>query len=217
MSNVLAKCAAIGLLGGGFALTGDLGWLADRGMRLVNARSIPSAEAPQFEPEAAAAVQPPAADPPVTAAANPPANAPVSPPAAAPGDQDGFHAAAEVAPPQAGRPPLPPADGPERIDLGQLRAGDRVVAWLAPPANAAASVRHPFISFDIVDPATGEAFIHRGGAAPRRVVVRGDSAASSILERGGTMGIVTLGVAHAAAGAAGPEILGPITALSAGR
>ena len=68
MSNVFARCTALGLFAGGFALTGDLGWMAERGMRVVNSRSIP-AEEPAGAPPAAE----PSAAAPESAVAAPPA------------------------------------------------------------------------------------------------------------------------------------------------
>lgn len=41
MQNLFGKFLALCLVGGGFAATGDLGWLAARGMRLLNATGVP--------------------------------------------------------------------------------------------------------------------------------------------------------------------------------
>ena len=42
MQSFLVKCAALGIVAGGFTLTGDVGRLADRGRRLLDARTVPS-------------------------------------------------------------------------------------------------------------------------------------------------------------------------------
>lgn len=198
MSNFLARCAAIGLVGGGFAATGDLGWLAARGMRLVNARTIPSEERPaDAEPavsEAAAVILPPA---PV---APPPAPDPFrSPPAARP-----------VMP--AAPDPAPPSNSPERLDLATLHPGERITFWIGRPTTA----RQPWIAFDIVDPVAGEALLVTPGMAARRVTIRAARGGQpSVVTKGGAILVTPVGPAHH--GQAGGEALGPITALAIGR
>ena len=197
MSNFLARCAAIGLVGGGFAATGDLGWLAARGMRLVNARTIPSEEKPaDAEPgvsEAAAAILPPAPTVP------PPAPDPFrSPPAARPA----------IPTPD----PSPPSNGPARLDLATLHPGERVTFWIGRPTIA----RQPWIAFDIVDPAAGEALLVTPGMAARRVTIRAARGGQpSVLTKGDAILVTPVGPAHH--GQAGGETLGPITALAIGR
>ena len=197
MSNFLARCAAIGLVGGGFAATGDLGWLAARGMRLVNARTIPSEEKPaDAEPavsEAAAAILPPA---PTVA---PPAPDPFrSPPAARPA----------IPTPE----PSPPSNGPERLDLATLHPGERVTFWIGRPTIA----RQPWIAFDIVDPAAGEALLVTPGMAARRVTIRAARRGQpSVVTKGNAILVTPVGPAHH--GQAGGDTLGPITALAIGR
>lgn len=46
MHNLVGTCAALGLIVGGFMLTGDLGWLATRGLRVIEATDVPDDEAP---------------------------------------------------------------------------------------------------------------------------------------------------------------------------
>ncbi|MFM7109347.1 MAG: hypothetical protein ACKOZU_12255 [Planctomycetaceae bacterium] len=58
MQNFLGTCAAVAVLAGGFALTGDLGWLLGRGMRVMQAADIPAGPAPA--PVAVAPVAAPA-------------------------------------------------------------------------------------------------------------------------------------------------------------
>jgi hypothetical protein len=43
MSSILSRIAAIGIIAGGFAVTGDLGKLAKRGLDVVNSRDVPTA------------------------------------------------------------------------------------------------------------------------------------------------------------------------------
>jgi len=40
MHNLPAKVLVIAIIGGGFMLTGDLGWLANRGMRVLDAADV---------------------------------------------------------------------------------------------------------------------------------------------------------------------------------
>lgn len=46
MQNVLGTCLALAIIGGGFALTGDLARLADRGMQVIQATDVPDHDAP---------------------------------------------------------------------------------------------------------------------------------------------------------------------------
>jgi hypothetical protein len=198
MSNFLARCAAITLVGGGFAATGDLGWLAARGMRLVNARTVPSEQAaepgpspPQpvagpWEPNRPAAPAQPAADP----FRGPPAP---SPPA---------RTAEEAG---------PPIGGPERVDLATLRAGERVTIWIATSTGASPTC----ITCDLVHPAAGEALLVGRGLAPRRVTIRGGASTRAIIARGETLVIAP--ASHARHATSAGETLGPVTAIAIGR
>jgi hypothetical protein len=200
MSNFLARCAAIGLVGGGFAATGDLGWLAARGMRLVNARTIPSEETPAD----VAAVS--AAAPAVSAVS--PATPPLPPSAS-----DPFRSLPAARPAmQPAADPSPPTDGPTRLDLATLRPGERVTIWIGRPTMA----RQPWIAFDVVDPAAGEALLFTPGMAARRVKIRAARGSQpSIVAKGDGIVVTPLGPAHH--DQAGGEPLGPITALAIGR
>lgn len=196
MSNFLARCAAIGLVGGGFAATGDLGWLAAKGVRLVNARTIPSEEKAADAEVDAAAPTPTMPTPAVV----PPATDPFrSPPAARP--------AIPVA-----HEPTPPSNGPERLDLATLRPGERVTFWIRRPDTA----RQPWIAFDIVDPATGEALLCTPGMAARRVQIRAAGGGQPVVVTKGD-GILVTPVGPAHHGQAGVEPLGPVTAIAIGR
>lgn len=193
MSNLLARCAAIGLLGWGFAATGDLGWLAARGLQLVNARTVPSERAacdPLSPPP------PPLADPssPGTSAADP------------------FRGAVPPRPtPRGPADPTPPLGGPERLDLATLRAGDRISVWIGTAGGAPQTA----ITFDLVDPVTGEALLMGRGVVPRRVTIRGGDGTRSIVSRGDAIRITPAG--HARQATAGGEALGPVTAIAVGR
>jgi len=193
MQSFLAKCAALGIVAGGFTLTGDLGRLADRGRRLIEATGVPTDGSPGHAEPAAAAVAPAGAAP--SAAAPAPAPVPAVPaqPAAA------AHAAAPPAKPQVrplsgdapadapiGRPvpPLPSSGGVAAVDLRQIAPGSRVLVWVRRPG--AAVLGHgdrELIALDVIDPATGEALEHRPAAVgdrspshavPRRVAVAAD-------------------------------------------
>lgn len=200
MSNLLARCAAIAVVGGGFTATGDLGWLAARGMRLINARTVPSeqpAAEPFLPPAQPAAPVPPAAPPP------PALPAPPVPQAADP--FRGPPAPLPVA--RAAEEPRPPVGGPERLDLARLQPGERVTVWIG---RSAAAGPQPSIVFDLIDPATGEALLVGRGMAPRRV-----SIGPGVVASGDTLLVTPSGPARQAPNAT--ERLGPVTAIAIGR
>jgi len=146
MQNFFGTCLAIGLLGGGFALTGDLGWLAARGLRVIQATDVPDDDAPIPVTSSAAPATSSPAPATCSAAALPPRTGPdaVAVASLAPGSrirvwirQPGHHAngactcvdldivdpaaaealAADVMPPSApGQPPLAPAP-PRRVHV----------------------------------------------------------------------------------------------------
>jgi hypothetical protein len=187
MSNFLARCAAIGLVGGGFAATGDLGWLAARGMRLINARTVPS-EQPAT----------PAADQAAAATATDQERAGLAPRASAP--------LRGPAP----RPPIehtPPAGGPAQVELAALRAGDRLTCW----ARAAAAGQPTSLAFDIVDPATGEALLLAPGMAARRVTIHPAGDLRGTIATGSAILVTPAGPSRHTA------TFGPITAITVSR
>jgi hypothetical protein len=195
MSNFLARCAAITLVGGGFAATGDLGWLAARGMRLVNARTVPSEQAAEPGPPQPlpGAWDPSRSAPPARPSADP-FRSPTAPlPAARTADEPG-----------------PPIGGPERVDLAALRPGERITVWIATSTASPAC-----ITCDLVHPATGEALLMGRGLAPRRVTIRGGASARAIIARGETLVIAP--ASHARHATAAGETLGPVTAIAVGR
>lgn len=186
MQSFLAKCAAVGIVAGGFAATGDLGRLADRGQRLLEARTVP------HEPLAQAPVEPPPApenkgdaalfakephplfekplpaqpfapgvDPGPEASGSPAATS-ASPAAAANPAAALFSASDPIA--VLGRPvavPAPPSSSPEAIDVRHLVAGQRVLVWLRKPGVAAAGRSIDLLALDIIDPGTAAALEYR--------------------------------------------------------
>lgn len=196
MSNFLARCAAITLVGGGFAATGDLGWLAARGMRLVNARTVPSEQAaaePGPPQPVAGPWEPSRPTPSAQPSADPFRGPPAPLPAARTADEPG-----------------PPIGSPERVDLATLRPGERITVWIATSAASPAC-----ITCDLVHPATGEALLMGRGLAPRRVTIRGGASSRAIIARGETLVIAP--ASHARHAAPAGETLGPVTAIAVGR
>lgn len=177
MQSFLAKCAAVGIVAGGFAATGDLGRLADRGQRLLEARTVPhepTAEAVTDTPIATAAVppatsvtfeRPPPAQP--FAAADEPGSATAGSTATALGAAASPAAGLFAAPDTTatlGRPvavPAPPSAGPDIVDVGRLAAGQRVRVWLRKPGSAGAGRAVDLLALDIIDPATAAALEYR--------------------------------------------------------
>jgi hypothetical protein len=194
MQSFLAKCAAVGIVAGGFAATGDLGRLAERGQRLLEARTVPheptaeaAAEAPVAVTAAPAAAAPATFERPLPAqpfapAGDPGPGAPASPAAtsgAAAGPAAALFSASDTIA-ALGRPvavPAPPPASPDAIDVRHLVAGQRVLVWL----------RKPGVALDIIDPGTAAALEYRHleahhaagsataqaavHASPRRIVI----------------------------------------------
>jgi hypothetical protein len=175
MQSFLAKCAALGIVAGGFTLTGDLGRLADRGRRLLDARTVPSEMAAEPAVEAASALPSvptasPAALPEatspleVTQAAVAPAANPDTPTASAsePTRSMPRQARADAPVGRAVSVPAPPASSPDSIDLRQVTAGSRLLIWIRRPGASARSV--DLVALDIIDPMSGEALENRHAA-----------------------------------------------------
>lgn len=207
MQNLFAKLTALALIGGGFAATGDLGWIAERGMRVLDAADVamPTARDEGTPPPGVggefAVSRPPA----VTADPRP------QPGAAAESNASG--AVAQAVPVRL----EPPAGGPRQIAWSGLVAGDRIVVWLAAGETRC-------LVLDMVDPATGEALAYRAVAIspegrplaadgpPRRVVI-GRRAGEAGLTVGGMLSLASGGIA---AQGDGGRWLGPIEALTIG-
>jgi hypothetical protein len=203
MRTFLARCMMLGLLVGGFALTGDAGWILQKGQSLLNATTVPSATDLWGEPASAAS-----ADEPADPWAAPAMTDPVNPAAAAPPPAEHPHAVSpgpavgpvdvQVAPSLASPAEPPPAGGGEAVvDLRLLRPGQRVRLWTSGGV----------VAFDLVDPAAGEAIQQPW---TRRVRISGRVDPHRI-ERGGMI------VVQPRAGISGhqppAETLGPVQAI----
>jgi len=200
MQSLLAKFAAVALLGAGFAATGDLRRLAERGSRLLNSTAVPAGDAD------AAGAQP-APGPPPTAA---PAPTISQPRVAEPQGSQAIHPDAPLGRPvDALRLPMSTL---ETVDLRALAPGARVTVWVGSPPAA--------VAFDIVDPASGEvleqsASLSGGGplAVSRRLRLEGASGRPTEIDRGGMLRLVPLGVAYGSRPSGPTETLGPVRAL----
>lgn len=105
MRILFARCTMLFLLVGGFALTGDAGWLARQAEGLLNATTVPSCEPPRDVqvsdfPAVAQDMEQPSVDVFVTPSLALPAEAP------------------------------PPGGGEPVVDLRLLRAGQRLRLWV---------------------------------------------------------------------------------------
>lgn len=211
MSNILARCTAVGIVAGGFALTGDLGFLADRGRKVLNASDVPAAQ--PAEAPAPTAVDPgllPAVPEPASLAPVPAAGGQVSPPVpTAPGDDELVR----------GRDFLPPSPGVAEVDIASLPAGGRIVAWLKAPRGTVGR-GYRCLVFDLVDPATGEALASeavsfaadgqpKATAVPPSRVRIGGSGPSAEIVAGGTISVERRGIADGGF----RETIGPVASL----
>lgn len=196
MRNFLATSVAVGMIAGGFGLTGDLGWIAEHGKRVLGAADVPAArEQPDVAPPVRGWLAPPRPEAP-----------PLDPTAAPPARQTaGFR---------------PPAGGPDQVPWAALAPGSRVVVWLAAapfrcvvldfvdPASGEA------LLYDVAAfSAEGRPVATAG--PPRRVIVgrdpQGRPLATGIV-RGGLLHVAAVGPAARSGG----EWLGPVTALAVG-
>ena len=169
MPNVPGICLALILVGAGFALTGDLGRLAARGMAVLHATDVP-ADDPQI---------------PVSHA---------STPAAPPQARD---AAAAVRPPQRGpdRVDIATLAPGSRVVAWCGRPGDPMVARCLAFDVVDPQGREVLVSEVPLPPAAGLPAI--APSPPRRVVVLG-SAPSGAIARGGMVTIEPHGIAGTA-------------------
>ena len=228
MQSFLAKCAALGIVAGGFTLTGDVGRLAERGQRLLDARTVPSetpAE-PMTEGHAAtaeAAEAPPSAAAPVMASqpAGQLANA-VPPAAPAPVPARALPSVPLLDAPigRAVAVPAPPAKGPDSIDLRHVPAGCRMLVWVRRSGSTGRSRSTDLIALDLIDPNTGEALEHRHAAmthgsegttvhaAPRRVVITRD--ATGRIAKGAMLRVTPM---HGVIGLGSEEVIGTVLAV----
>jgi len=219
--SILSRLAAVGLVAGGFALTGDLGRLADTGLRVLNARDVPAPRAEDVPPAEPAA-------PALTALPETAAPTPVT---AKPAVESAAAGTPAPSPAPATAPPVirsgdlrPPAGGPEEVAIGSLDAGSRVVMWIAVRRGAGPSAYRCLV-LDLVDPAAGEALLYEAvsftadgrpaaaASAPRRIRLAGDPAATTI-RRGQFTAYQPLGTSAVADRAhAESESVGPIVAI----
>ncbi len=218
MQSFLAKCAAVGIVAGGFTLTGDVGRLAERGQRLLDARTVPS-ESPA-EPPTVAEVAP------ITAGESAPTAAPATAvvaaqPAGAPPELLKPHIVLLDAP--QGRTvavPSPPAQGPDSIDLRQLAAGNRVLVWVRRQGAVGRGRSMDLLRLDLIDPNRGEALEHRHAdmthgsesttvyATQRRVVITLDTHGRIAKET-----MLKLAPLHGVNGLGAEESIGQIIAI----
>ncbi len=215
MSTILARCAALGIVAGGFAITGDLGRLADRGMRVLSASDVPAAQPAETQPSVEPEPAVPATSQPVPVGSSVPATSAVAPPS--PGS---VHDSAPVVQASDLRPPT---GGPDTIDVSRLQPGNRLVVWLTVVRRPAAPAYRCLV-FDLVDPATAEALVYEAvsftkdrqpkaaALPPRRVRIGSPDQAGPSIVRNGRMRIQPLGIAHAA-GRDDGDTIGPIVAL----
>jgi hypothetical protein len=226
MQSFLAKCAALGIVAGGFTLTGDVGRLAERGQRLLDARTVPSetpaesvtnghdatpqtAEAPRPAPAVASQS---AGQPASAAAPASPSPAPTRPLPSVPLLDAPVGRTVAI--------PPPPTNGPDSVDLRQVPAGSRMLVWVRRPGSAVRSRSADLIALDLIDPNTGEALEHRHAAmthgsegttvhaAPRRVVITRD--ATNRIAKGGMLRITPL---HGVIGLGNEEAIGTVLAV----
>ena len=189
MRNILSKLLAIGLLGGGFTATGDLGWLARRGMQLLTASSVPSEAA---SPEAAAdGVEPQVHDPETEVGGG--RSLPV-------------------------RPAAPPAGGPTTVDLATLVPGERIVVWVTTPGDhaperLALDLIDPATGAALLHRDGSPSRRVLVVAAAPGILASRDAGAPSLAVRAPLV-VRPLGLAHGAAGQA--ESCGRIAALAVG-
>ncbi len=243
MQTFLAKCSALAVILGGFLFTGDVAWLTQRGMRLLNAKTIPSEtlrpEIISNEQSNRQAPQPPVASPaPTKAFADHVQSLPLLPssvPATAAHAPDTLQE-----PPATGVISLPTDGGLECVDFSQLRIGDRVLIWVTHEVGAPSGRPAPqaVIAFDVIDPFSGEALEQRhltAGASgtitdshlpPRRVVIAGSGSPSPFgraftaaitpgkISRGHTIQLAPLNLHRGVSVLGATQSLGPVQAIT---
>jgi hypothetical protein len=226
MQSFLAKCAALGIVAGGFTLTGDVGRLAERGQRLLDARTVPSETTaePVIEGHAASAqaTEAPRAAAATVMASQPAGQLAAAVPPAAPAPARTLPSVPLLDAPigRAVAIPPPPAKGPDSIDLRQVPAGSRVLVWVRRSGSTARSRSINLIALDLIDPNAGEALEHRHAAmthgsagttvhaAPRRVVITRDAA--NRIAKGAMLRVTPL---HGVIGLGSEEAIGTVLAV----
>lgn len=190
MHSLLARLAAVAMLVGGFAVTGDLGRLAERSAGVLAATTVPTERSRAVPPASPPAPPPRAGEVLLPKPVVPPRDAPIGQPVA---------------------PTRLPVSSLTSLDLGTLSPGDRLVVWIGTPPSP--------IDFDIIDPPTGEALERaplqsgsRHHATPRRLLLEGDPSRPREIARGATLRVVPLGIASGGRSAVA-ETLGPVRAI----
>jgi hypothetical protein len=211
MQNFFAKIVAVAMLVGGFFVTGDLGWIAEKGQRIVGAADVPAG----FE---VVTVPSPPSPPPAVAQAQPEVASPS--PAAVESVPDAPIEREPSGPEPVGGSFRPPAGGLSEVAWATLGTGSRIVVWIAGPP-------YRCLVLDFVDPSTGEALLYdvatvdelgkplTTAGPPRRVIVGRDDAGrprGTGLVRGGSIHIAQTGIAPHASG----QWLGPVAAITRG-
>lgn len=211
MQSLLARCFALALIAGGFALTGDVARLVERGRRVIEGRGTQQVARSQPAEAAAGPAAVPQADP-LPSPTEPPPGGDSAPSAVRPRDP-----AADDPVGRRVAVPSPPTDGPAAIEPRALAVGDRVLVWLKPEGHT--NRGGDLIALDIIEPVSAEALLHRhaalayadkGGvqAAPRRVVIGTGSAAR--INRGDRLRLAPV---HGVNGRGELEDLGKVAAI----
>lgn len=191
MQPLLARIAAVALLGAGFAVTGDLRRLAERATRFLNATTVPTGGADRATASATAGQAPAASGAQATLVPDHHRDAPLGRPVDAP------------------RLPTATLD---TVDLRSLAPGARVMVWVGSPTAT--------VAFDVVDPVSGEVLEQSGSqpgggpqAVSRRLRLEGMSTLPTRIDRGGMLQLTPLGVAYGGRPAGPAETLGPVRAI----
>ena len=226
MQSFLAKCAALGIVAGGFTLTGDVGRLADRGRRLLDARTVPT-ETPvdslgndEPAPQSANSVPSPAV---TRSPVAPPAIPPTAGPQPLAADPTRLNPREPLVDAPVGRAfavPAPPPAGPNSIDFQRMAVGSRLLVWVRRPGSTGRARAMDLIALDIIEPHSGAALEHRHAAmthgsdattvhaAPRRVVITRD--ADGRIAKGSMLRLAPL---HGVNGLGPEEHIGTVLAL----
>jgi len=186
MQSLVAKLAALALLAAGFALTGDLRRLVERGTRFLDAAGGPAgtpAETPIDGPATRASVLP---------------RLPPEPRDAPLGRQ------VDV--------PRLPTSTLDTVDLRALVPGTRLTVWVGTPPVAVAFEVVDSAAGEVLEQSAAPS----GGGpltVPRRLRLEAASSRPLRIERGGMLRLTPLGVAHGSRPAGPAEPLGPVRAL----
>lgn len=161
MRTFLAKCSAVALIAGGFALTGDAGRLLARGRGVIEATTIPQAS--ESARDAATTDAPDLPDAPSPVADGPhPGTAPESPPPAGAAVDHPADAPVGSTPSRL----MPAGSAVDSVNVAALSPGDRILVWIGQGTARGAVAT---MAFDVVDPATGDAIEVRHASGDDRL------------------------------------------------